>query len=199
MVSFATGSCRAWLAMAATVLAEPAVAQEIVLTGPLAGAPATRGYSVTPGAKGGERMILPSGHMELGGEMALVMSDARNGVADDATETLRFTDIGLLRLRMRRSFADWLELYGATRSSQSSHTGGTSRFGKRLVAARGLRAPSTSQHTSARAEDHSSKRGCQTSPRTRWVGGRQPRPTSRQRRPSATSYGSIWALDLPRR
>lgn len=61
-------------------------------------------------SKSSNRIVLPAQFMELGGEMAFIMSNDPI-LADRA---LRFTDAGLLRLRARRSFSDWLEVYVGT-------------------------------------------------------------------------------------
>jgi hypothetical protein len=91
----------AWVVSAAL----PAAAQEIVLTGPLAGAP-TAGKSDSVRSKTDARIVMPTGYLEVAGEVALVVSE-RSPYA----ESLGFTDLALLRLNVRRSFADWIELY----------------------------------------------------------------------------------------
>jgi hypothetical protein len=67
--------------------------------------------SPNPGAKSSDRIILPSQDMEVGGEMVFVTSDERLDAFGTVRDEVRFTDVGLLRLRARRSFSDWLELY----------------------------------------------------------------------------------------
>ena len=87
--------------------AEPAAAQEIQLTGPLAGAPAVRKMrSPNPGAKLADEFLLPSGQLEVGGEMVFLTSDEAGGQRE-----LKLTDVGLLRLRARRAFGDAVELF----------------------------------------------------------------------------------------
>lgn len=56
-------------------------------------------------SKSSNRIVMPAGFVELGGEMTFLTS------ADPmlTQRALRFTDVGLLRLRARRSFSDWLE------------------------------------------------------------------------------------------
>jgi hypothetical protein len=56
-----------------------------------------------------DALALPSGVIELGGELALLTSSAE--LAGDA---IAFTDVGLLRLRARKSFGGQLELFAAT-------------------------------------------------------------------------------------
>jgi hypothetical protein len=90
----------------ATLVALPARAQDMQLTGPLAGAPAV--YS-SRSSKRDQRIVMPSGHLEVAGEMAFFMSSA-----SPHSEALALTDLALLRLNLRRSFADWLELYVGT-------------------------------------------------------------------------------------
>ena len=58
-------------------------------------------------SKSSNRIVSPAKFVELGGEMAFITSND----AILTNRALRFTDVGLLRLRARRSFADWLELY----------------------------------------------------------------------------------------
>lgn len=96
------------LGFAALCGARVAGAQELQLTGPLAGAPAVsqREYS-SVSSKTDERIVMPTGHLEVAGEMAFVMSEA-----SPSAEGFERTDLALLRLNVRRSFADWLELYG---------------------------------------------------------------------------------------
>jgi hypothetical protein len=87
----------------ATLVTLSARAQEIQLTGPLAGAPAA--YA-SKSSKRDPRIVMPSGHLEVAGEMAFFISSR-----SPHAEALALTDLALLRLNLRRSFADWLELY----------------------------------------------------------------------------------------
>jgi hypothetical protein len=90
--------------------AGPAAAQEILLSGPLAGAPAVRASSSpNPGSRLSDEFLLPSGQLELGGELAFLTSDARG-----AHRSLELTDVGLLRLGARRAINDWVELFAGT-------------------------------------------------------------------------------------
>jgi hypothetical protein len=78
--------------------ARPGVAQEIQLTGPLAGAPATRSLrSPNPGSKLTDEFLLPSGQLEVGDEVVFLTGDAAR------QRELELTDVGLLRLRVRRA------------------------------------------------------------------------------------------------
>jgi hypothetical protein len=75
----------------------------VLLSGPLAGAPAAGGGK---SSKTDERIVMPTGHLQVAGEMAFLMSKRSpyaSGVA--------FTDLALFRLALRRSFAEWFELY----------------------------------------------------------------------------------------
>lgn len=83
----------------------PAEAQELELSGPLEGAPAASKSSKTDA-----RIVMPTGHLEVAGEMAFVVSKP-----SPYAEGLAFTDLALLRLNLRRSFTDSLELYAGTR------------------------------------------------------------------------------------
>jgi hypothetical protein len=89
--------------VAATSRASPAGAQDLQLTGPLAGAPAVR---ASRSSTGDRRIVMPSGHLEVAGEMAFFMSQP-----SPHAPRLALTDLALFRLDLRRSFADWLELY----------------------------------------------------------------------------------------
>ncbi len=71
-------------------------------------------YTPNPGDKTGRRLVLKSQHIELGGDMVFITSDQRVDASGRLHEPLAFTDVGLLRLRARRSFSDWFELYAAT-------------------------------------------------------------------------------------
>jgi hypothetical protein len=88
----------------ATFGALPARAQE--MTGPLAGAPAVSETTYSRSSKRDPRIVMPSGHLEVAGEMAFLMSQP-----SPHAERLALTDLALFRLNLRRSFADWLELY----------------------------------------------------------------------------------------
>jgi hypothetical protein len=127
------------LVLGFTCAALPVQAQEIMLTGALEGAPAASKSSKTD-----ERIVMPSGHLEVSGEMALLVS-RRSPYA----EGLSFTDLALLRLNLRRSFADWIEVYGGVRllpkQPTSTHSplfqgvqaGVQAEFAKGLAAAAG--------------------------------------------------------------
>jgi len=90
---------------------------------------------------------MPSGHLEVAGEMAFLIS-----AASPYAPRLALTDLALLRLNVRRSFADWLELYGggdllpkkptSTHASafQSAHLGAQAEFAKGFGAALGVAA-----------------------------------------------------------
>ena len=110
------------LGVAVTCGALPAAGQELQLTGPLAGAPAVsqREYS-SVSSKGDGRIVMPTGHLEVAGEMAFVTSEA-----SPYAQRLALTDMALLRLNLRRSFADWLELFGGVSllAKQPSSTDG---------------------------------------------------------------------------
>ena len=71
-------------------------------------------FSPNYGAKNSEQIVLPTQDMELGGEMVFVTSEGRVGAMGDQRSEIRFTDVGLLRLRGRRSFTDWMEIYLAS-------------------------------------------------------------------------------------
>ncbi len=88
------------MVLAVTLVASRSRAQELYVTGPLAGAPAVSGR----GSKRDPRIVMPSGHLEVAGEMAFLMSHA-----SPYAEKLALTDLALFRLNLRRSFADWLE------------------------------------------------------------------------------------------
>jgi hypothetical protein len=92
-------------ALATLLLALPARAQEIMLTGALEGAPAA-----SKSSKRDERIVMPTGHLEVSGEMAFLVTQR-----SPYEKGLAFTDLALLRLNLRRSFADWIELYGGVR------------------------------------------------------------------------------------
>ncbi len=71
-------------------------------------------YSPNPGTKGSKRIVLPSQDVEVGGEMVFITADERLDAFGDQRNEIRYTDVGLLRLRGRRSFNDWLEIYAGT-------------------------------------------------------------------------------------
>ena len=90
---------------------------------------------------------MPSGHLEVAGEMAFLMSQA-----SPYAERLALTDLALFRLNLRRSFADWLELYAgaellpkqptSTHAAlfQGAHLGVQAEFAKGFGADLGLAA-----------------------------------------------------------
>jgi hypothetical protein len=121
--------------------ASPASAQEILLTGPLAGAPAARGQSsANPGSRLAHDFLLPSEMLEVGGEIAFLTSD---GVGRE--RGLKLTDVGLLRLGARRAIGEFFELFIGTELLvkqpeawdepiwQSAHGGVLVPFGHRLA------------------------------------------------------------------
>jgi hypothetical protein len=71
-------------------------------------------YTPNPGSKSSDRIVLRSQYLELGGEMVFITSDERLDASGEPREAIRFTDVGMLRLRARRSFSDSLELYAAS-------------------------------------------------------------------------------------
>ena len=88
----------------------PAAAQEILLTGPLAGAPAvSRSYHPTPGSKLAQGFLLPSEMLEAGGDIVFL-----TGTPAEKQPELELTDVGLLRLRARRSLGQWGEVFVGT-------------------------------------------------------------------------------------
>jgi hypothetical protein len=100
---------RVWVAIFVACMASaasPAAAQEILLTGPLA-APAVRKMrSPNPGSKLADEFLLPSGQLEVGGEIVFLTSDEAGRLPE-----LKLTDVGLLRLRARRAFGDAVEVF----------------------------------------------------------------------------------------
>lgn len=86
-----------------------AAAQEIELTGPLTAAVAV-GRSSEPASKSSNSLILPSGHLELGGELSLVTCDECPLLEDSA----KLTDIALFRALLRHSLGERLELVVGT-------------------------------------------------------------------------------------
>lgn len=101
------GAIAGALVLAVTLASPRARAQELQLTGPLAGAPAVSRNESSYSSKRDPRIVMPSGHLEVAGEMAFVISKA-----SPYAERMALTDLALFRLNLRRSFADWLELYG---------------------------------------------------------------------------------------
>jgi hypothetical protein len=71
-----------------------------------------------PSEKTSDQLIMPSGRVELGGELAFVTSDGvpSYGSSPQATprQGLGFTDLTLLRARARRAFSDQVELFLST-------------------------------------------------------------------------------------
>jgi hypothetical protein len=88
---------------------DPSACPRIELTGSLAAAPAAGGAVSVPGAKTGKAIIMPAGRLEIGGEMVLITSDAT-----PYGPAVRFTDVGVLRLRARHSPTSWLEVFAGT-------------------------------------------------------------------------------------
>jgi hypothetical protein len=84
-------------------------AQEIQLMGPLNSAPMA-GLSSEPASKSSNSLILPTGHLELGGELALVTCDECPLLEDSA----KLTDIALFRGLLRHSLGERLELIAGT-------------------------------------------------------------------------------------
>jgi hypothetical protein len=122
-------------------VANRAAAQEVLLTGPLAAAPAaSSSSSPNPGAKGSDEFLLPSEQLEVGTEVVFLTSDARGRQREVA-----LTDVGLLRLRARRALGAFLELFIGTELLikqpeawdepiwQSAHGGLLVPFGHRLA------------------------------------------------------------------
>jgi len=66
-------------------------------------------YTYSPGAKVSDGFLPASGVVEAGGELVLVTSDYRLG-----TDRIELTDVGLLRLRVRRAFGEHVGLFAAT-------------------------------------------------------------------------------------
>lgn len=86
-----------------------AVAQEIQLTGPVTSVVAVA-HSSEPASKSSNSLILPSGHVELGGELTLVTCDECPSLDDPA----KLTDIALFRGLLRHSLGERLELVAGT-------------------------------------------------------------------------------------
>ena len=145
-----------WLGAGGVVVAVtfaplPAWGQQLYVTGPLAGAPAVRkeySYATSDSSRSSKRdsrIVMPTGHLEVAGEMAFLMSKT-----SPYTQRLALTDMALFRLSLRRSFADWLELLGgvdvlpkqptSTHASlfQGVHLGAQAEYAPGLGAALGV-------------------------------------------------------------
>lgn len=83
-------------------VAPSATGQEILQTG-IASA---RSYVESPGSKFTDDFLLPSGVVEVGGELAFVTSGPALRGRD-----LDFTDLALGRVRMRKRIAEWVEVF----------------------------------------------------------------------------------------
>lgn len=83
--------------LATTFVALPTGAQEFQLAGPLAGAPAVSSQESGRSSKRDSRLVMPSGHLELAGEVAFLMSQA-----SPRTERLALTDFTSLPGSFRR-------------------------------------------------------------------------------------------------
>jgi hypothetical protein len=97
------------LAAAALVLSVTAgaEAQEVQLTGALSGAPVVRDASYSsPSSRTANAIVMPSGQMEVAGEMAFLTADPWLSHAG-----IRFTDLALFRARARRALSNRLELF----------------------------------------------------------------------------------------
>lgn len=94
--------------------AGPAFAQEILLTGPIAQAESAS----NPASRHAESFVLPSGTLELGGELTFLTSKATFG-----RDALEFTDLALFEPRVRWAFATAFEVYAvpALLPKQPSH------------------------------------------------------------------------------
>ncbi len=66
-------------------------------------------YVPSPGSLFADDLLLESGVVEVGGEVIFVVTDR-----ELAGQAVKFTDLGLLRLRARRTFGPHLELFAAT-------------------------------------------------------------------------------------
>jgi hypothetical protein len=91
----------------------------IELNGPIAAAPAVRAVRGDVGSKVSERFVMPAGYTELGGELALITSDAVV-----TKEKLGFGDLALFRPSARRSFGDRVELSLGSSLLAKQPTGG---------------------------------------------------------------------------
>lgn len=106
------GKARVWIGVilvGMTAAAEPAAAQEILLTGPLAAPAATRSNKANPGSKRSDEFLLPSGELEVAGEVSFLTADGARQKPE-----LKLTDVGLLRLRARRALGDFAELFAGS-------------------------------------------------------------------------------------
>ena len=90
-----------------------------VREGALASAPAIRSVRGDIGSKVSERFTMPAGYTEVGGELALVTSDAVL-----TPGKLGFGDLALFRPSARRSFGDRVELSLGTSLLAKQPTGG---------------------------------------------------------------------------
>jgi len=68
-----------------------------------------RSYVPSPGSLFADDLLLETGVVEVGGEVIFVVTDR-----ELAGQAVKFTDLGLLRLRARRTFGPHLELFAAT-------------------------------------------------------------------------------------
>lgn len=75
----------------------------------LSSEPFASGEVVSPSSKTANHIIMPSGQLEVAGEMAFVTADPWLGHS-----AIRFTDLGLFRARARRAFSRRLELFLGT-------------------------------------------------------------------------------------
>lgn len=91
------------------LLGARAEAQEIHLTGPITSVIAIAQRS-EPASKSSNSLILSTGHLELGGELALVTCDECPLLDDSA----KLTDIALFRGLLRHSLGERLELFAGT-------------------------------------------------------------------------------------
>jgi hypothetical protein len=99
---------KVWIGFAVVGIAtgaEPAAAQEVKVSGPLREA-IQASSSSNPGSRRAEEFLLPSGQLEVGGELVFLMSDGGRPRPE-----LKLTDVGLLRLRARRALGDWVEVF----------------------------------------------------------------------------------------
>ena len=100
-------STAAKVSLAGWLVCSSSFAQQIQVTGPLAGAQAVSRTSES--SRRAEGIVVPSGTAEVSGEMAFITADP-----SPSFSALSFTDVGLLRLRARRAFADDFELLVGT-------------------------------------------------------------------------------------
>jgi hypothetical protein len=73
----------------------------------------SRSFTPSPSEKTSDKLVMPSGQVELGGEVVFVMSGRAPWDAG-GEEGLQFTDLLLFRARARRAFSDWLEVFAGT-------------------------------------------------------------------------------------